>query len=165
MTEREPFRVRFLSATSGGVGSFSPERLWEFHRAMSDAEDFQPVILKTIEEEVVLEVIHAPRANVPQVSPSKPSRPPLERLPNKPLHGSINRFEKTQGGVQIAFEEVLEVSEGIQLGVMADENFDLTHLTEVRRPLRRDKPAKWPRLYFFSGLRKEWRSASSSSGS
>ncbi len=132
---------------------------------MSDAKNLQPLTIKPIEDEVVLETIHTPRPDVLQVPTAKVSQPSLEWVLSQPLDSLVNRRKKSKGGIGITLPKILEVGERIQLGVMTDENLGWVHLAEDRRPLRSAKAAKWPSLYRLSGLRKECRSAASNSGS
>ena len=55
-------------------------------------------------------------------------------------------MEKTQGSIGIVFVNVLKIAEGIQFGVVTNEDFNF---------LQDASAAKWPGLYRFKGLRSE----------
>ena len=83
------------------------------------------------------------------------SQSAFERLQRQIFHGVIHGFKKAARGVGIVFEDVLEITERVQLGIMPDEDFDRIHAGVARRRLREASAAKWPGLYFFNGLRNE----------
>jgi len=79
----------------------------------------------------------------------------FKRLQRQILHRAIHGFKKAKGGVRIVFEDVLEITERVQLGIVTDEDFHHLHAAVARRRLRDPSAAKWPGLYFFNGLRNE----------
>jgi hypothetical protein len=79
---------------------------------MLDAENFQSHSVETIKDQVVLKIIHAPRADVFQIPAAKFSQPAFERLPHESLNRQVNRFQKTGGGGGVVFQDALEVTEG-----------------------------------------------------
>ena len=132
---------------------------------MLDPENLQSWFSETIKNQIVFKIIHAPGADVLQIAPAKMAQPAFERLQRQIFHGVIHGFKKAARGVGIVLEEVLEVTECVQLGIVTNEDFNRLHAAVARRRLREASAAKWPGLYLFNGLRNECRKAASSSGS
>ena len=122
---------------------------------MLDPEDFQSWFRETIKNQIVFKTVHPPGADVLQIAPAEMSQSAFERLQRQILHGMIHGFQKAARGVRIVFEDVLEIAERVQLGIVTDEDFHRLHAAGMRRRLRETNAAKWPGLYFFNGLRNE----------
>ena len=90
-----------------------------------------------------------------QIAPAKMSQPAFEWLQRQVFHGVIHGFKKAERGVRIVFEDVLEIAERVQLGIVTDEDFHRLHAADARWRLRETNAAKWPGLCFFNGLRNE----------
>ena len=113
---------------------------------MFDAENFQPRSGEAIKDQVVLKIIHAPRADAFQILAAKLSQPAFQRLQRQLFDRAINRFQKATSSFRVVFADVLEITERVQFGIVTDEDFDLVQAARA---------AKWPGLNFFSGLRSE----------
>jgi hypothetical protein len=111
-----------------------------------DAKDFQSHSGKAVENQIIFKIIHAPGTDVLQIPAAKFSQPAFQWLQRQIFNRAINRFEKMKRGFRIGFTDVLEVAEGVQFSVVTDEDFNLVQAARA---------AKWPRLYFFNGLRSE----------
>ena len=79
------------------------------------------------------------------------SRP--RNLRRRPLSGcceffnrGVNSPKKAPGCFRIVFVDILEVTEGVQFSGVTDEDFNLAQAARAE---------KWPRLYFFNGVRSE----------
>lgn len=122
---------------------------------MSAPENFQSWFRETIKDQIVFKIVHPPGADILQISPPKMSQPAFERVQRQILYGRIHGFKKAERGVRIVFEDALEITERVQLGIVPDEDFNPVHAAIARRRLREASAAKWPGLYFLSGLRNE----------
>jgi len=112
------------------------------HRAMLDPENLQSWFSETIKNQIVFKIVHAPGADVLQITPAKMSESAFERLQRQVFHSVVNGFKKAERGVRIAFEEVLEITERVQLGIVTDEDFNRLHAAVARRRLREASAAK-----------------------
>ena len=147
--------VNDASSAAAAAGLILPQCLWKIHCTMLDAKNFQSHSGKAVENQIIFKIIHAPRTDVLQILAAKFSQPAFERLQRESLNRQVNRLQKTGCGGGVVFQDALEVTVGVQLGVVPDKNFHPVHAARARRPLRVASAAKWPRLYFFSGLRSE----------
>jgi len=130
---------------------------------MFDPQDFQSLTSETVKNQVILEAVDPPGANVFQASRAETPQPPFPRLLNQPLNRFVNCLQKSARGIRVAQVNILKVAERIHFGVMPDEEGDVVQSEEDRRREGVASAAKWPGTYFLMGLRSEWRSASSSS--
>ena len=87
---------------------------------MLDAEYFQSQFFEAVEDQIIFEAIHPPGADVLQVPAAKFPQPTFLWLQCQFLDCAINRLEKTQGGFRIVLAEVMEITGGVQFGIVAD---------------------------------------------
>lgn len=129
---------------------------------MFDSQNFQSLTREAVKNQVILKAIHAPGPNIFQSSHTEWPRSSFPWLLNKASNGFVNRFQESSRGIRVAYVNLLEVAERIQFGVMPYKEFQTTQ-GHGRRAEGAASAAKWPGRYFFMGLRREWRRASSNS--
>lgn len=97
---------------------------------MLDSQNLQLLFRHPIKDEVVLETIDTPRANAAKVFAFEPTQPSNERMFAQMFSSAINRLKEANRCARIVLVDALEIAGSVQLGIVADEDFDAAHLRE-----------------------------------
>lgn len=98
---------------------------------MLDTQNFQPHSGEPVENQIVLEIIHAPRSDIFQIFAWEFSQAAFQRLQGEAVNRPVNRFQKSKGGIWAVFQNALEVTAGVQLGIVSDKYFNPVHAAEA----------------------------------